>query len=411
MPPKPKPTPPPIPITSQQIAGVLSSVSSGLEQLLASSPDQSDALRQHILAFLANPTVKSLIGGSPPPLPSSTNIPKNLLDDIAAIKKSLAALQKVTPASAKPGKPPSQANAPQSGPSAKPKAEAKAPSYAGTAALPPRPSVVISLATTDWNDRRPTPAQVCSSINVALADSQHEQVRISAARWTARDNLILMGGPNTTAHQLQLSIPTIRKHFTEKLSRSHDPTPIPIRPNLKWSKILINSVPTGVTPSTPARTPDECHAALVSENPSYAALTVTQRPSWVRSPTSYSDNALSSLVVAFEDPDGSLARGLMANKTLFIFGHCATLRKWKQRTHPSKDKVPSPPAKSPSPPDSPTDPLNISFQQLSADILQGLRPTPSPAGLPQESTQEMEEEEEFIGRPPPLNTRQSSRRK
>ncbi|KAF8258300.1 hypothetical protein EI94DRAFT_1708113 [Lactarius quietus] len=89
-------------------------------------------------------------------------------------------------------------------------------------------------------------------------------------------------------------------------------------------------VPTGVTKDSRAKTLDECHAALVQDNPSYTSLNVTQKPSWVRNPNSYSEGAVSSLVVAFEDLDGSLACGLLSKKVVYVFGHCATLKKWKQ---------------------------------------------------------------------------------
>jgi len=108
--------------------------------------------------------------------------------------------------------------------------------------------------------------------------------------------------------------------------------------NVKWSKILVNSVPlccdprseTGVTPST------VLHAQLTEHNPSYAALKVTQMPSWVWAPSTYLPSAVTlSLVVAFEDPDGSIARNLIKAKSLFAFGAQAVVRKWKYKApHP-----------------------------------------------------------------------------
>ena len=89
---------------------------------------------------------------------------------------------------------------------------------------------------------------------------------------------------------------------------------------MKWSKVLINGVPTGVTGDRGAKTPDECHAALALENPTYASLQITQKPSWVRPPTSYTIGSASSLVVAFEDPDGSKSEALLASRQLFLFG-------------------------------------------------------------------------------------------
>jgi hypothetical protein len=72
----------------------------------------------------------------------------------------------------------------------------------------------------------------------------------------------------------------------------------------QWSRILINGIPTRVTPSHGAYTPAECHDALATDNLLYRTLHLTQLPSWVRSPTSYQPGSLSSLVVAFEGPTG-----------------------------------------------------------------------------------------------------------
>jgi hypothetical protein len=78
--------------------------------------------------------------------------------------------------------------------------------------------------------------------------------------------------------------------------------------------------------------PQECHVALIAHNPSYASLTITQLPSWVRSPSSYTPGTSSSLCIAFEDQDGIKLRILLTNCYLFCFSNRATVRKWKQRT-------------------------------------------------------------------------------
>ncbi|KAI9439511.1 hypothetical protein H4582DRAFT_2074825 [Lactarius indigo] len=272
--------------------------------------------------------------------------------------------------------PPPNPNPPNQEPPATQKPVGTAPSFAKAAALPPCPSMVISLSHIDWGKQKPSPAILCSDINSALTAAQNDQVHISAVKWTARDNLVLMGGPNTTAHHLQLSIPTIRQHFSKTYLDPQASHPLHIRPNVKWSKILINSVPTGVTSTSPAYSPDACHTALITENPSYASLNITQQPSWVRNPSSYKDNALSSLVVAFKDPDGSLVHGLLASKTLFIFGTCATIKKWKHKPHPSKDKTPT--LNPPELPSTPNNTIDALFQQLDHELSLSLPPTPAP---------------------------------
>ncbi|KAF8258147.1 hypothetical protein EI94DRAFT_1815993 [Lactarius quietus] len=301
MPPKQKPHTPPS--TTQQLAEVLVSAAKGIENITTSNPELKEPVRQLLNTLLTNPTIAKIRGDAQPHTPSIPS-PPSLLDDVKSIKATLVALQKAITPSAQAGKPP-QSKTPENAPSAPPPGQ-----RARTPLL-----------------RKPSPADLCTGINWAMEASDNDQVRISATRWTARENVILTGGPNTTAHHLQQATHTIRQH----LSETYTLPPLTIRPNVKWSKLLINSVPTGVTPDNGARTPDECHAALTSDNPSYASLNITRKPTWVQDPDSYPEGAVSLLVVAFEDLDGSCARDLLTKKVLYVFGHCATLRKWKQR--------------------------------------------------------------------------------
>ena len=191
----------------------------------------------------------------------------------------------------------------------------------------------MDAAAYTWpDDRRPDPADICATINATLDRSNPTQVRMSAARWTAKGNLVIWGGANTTAHQLTTALP----HFSEALqtslsamAESAPQSPPSLRRNVAWSKIRLNAVPTGKTETTGAHTPDEAHVALISENPAYAALTITQKPSWVRDPSKYLPGALSSLSVSFEDPDGTSAQNLLRLRTLYAFGHVITVKRWK----------------------------------------------------------------------------------
>jgi len=130
----------------------------------------------------------------------------------------------------------------------------------------------------------------------------------------AQDRVNRLGPLNLTKHEFVSSI----AHQVVKTSKR-----MSARANVKWSKILVNGVPLrsapaselGVTPSA------ALHAQLTEHNPSYAALKITQMLSWVRVPSTYLSTAVtSSLVVAFEDPDGSIARNLLKAKSLFVFG-------------------------------------------------------------------------------------------
>ena len=73
-------------------------------------------------------------------------------------------------------------------------------------------------------------------------------------------------------------------------------------------------------------------------NPTYASLQITQKPSWVRPPSSYTHGSASSLSVASEDPDGSKVKTLLAERYLYAFGNRASIKKWKYRPQKTKDK-------------------------------------------------------------------------
>jgi hypothetical protein len=132
-------------------------------------------------------------------------------------------------------------------------------------------------------------------------------------------------------HQLLATSSLLKNIFIEAYADSDTPlTSIPIRANIKWSKLLINGVPTGVSEAWGAKNPDECHTALTLENPYYTSLQITQKPSWVHPPSTYTIGSASSLVMAFEDPDGSKSRALLASHQLYIFGVKAKVRRWKK---------------------------------------------------------------------------------
>lgn len=241
------------------------------------------------------------------------------------------------------------------------------PTYASMAASPPRPTAVVDMGGIEFVSTKPSTADVCDCINYALSSSPtHSQVHISAAKWTARGNLILTAGPRTDAPHLNAALDFISKSLGT-LIRTDDP--LPIRANVKWSRILLNRVPTGATDLTEAHSPDSCHSALAAENPSYASLTITQRPSWVKQPDSYQPGSLSSLSFAFEDPDGTLAASLLTNKTLYAFGTIAIVKKWKQRPPSKKPASPTPTPAGRTAPAQSTDPT----QSLKALMPQGER--------------------------------------
>ncbi|KAF8258301.1 hypothetical protein EI94DRAFT_1708114 [Lactarius quietus] len=126
------------------------------------------------------------------------------------------------------------------------------------------------------------------------------------------------------AHHLNATSSFISDALSPFLSTDiSQPLPVSVKENIKWSHLLINGIPTGVTDSRGAFEPSECHDALVVDNPIYRALHLTQLPFWVWSS--------SSLVIVFEDPDGETLKALLTSRTLFAFGHTGKLKCWKQK--------------------------------------------------------------------------------
>ncbi|KAH8988175.1 hypothetical protein EDB86DRAFT_3081776 [Lactarius hatsudake] len=194
-----------------------------------------------------------------------------------------------------------------------------------------RPSLVVSAVCPTEGATPPavrhSPASICAHLNAALAQSPH-QVTLSTAWWMAKNNLVVVAGPNTMVPQL-----TSASHYITSQLRaflSHDPSsPLPVtsRENVHWSHVTINGLPTGASAARGAFTPMECHASLLADNPVYRSLQLTQPPSWVRRPDG--PGSLSSLVVAFKDLDGSALSALLASRTLYAFRSAGVLKCWK----------------------------------------------------------------------------------
>jgi len=175
-------------------------------------------------------------------------------------------------------------------------------------------SIVVDLAY--WNlaeSDRPPVETICKNINNDLATSSHSTVHLIAAKWTAKGNLILTGDASTSLNVLLPATSHIATIIGARFAKTTPKT----RANIKWSKILINGVPTGKSQSQEPYTPDECHQALLKNNPAYTSLTVMQKPSWVKAPSSYTVNAASSLAVVFEDPDGTKLKTIVEGRHLY----------------------------------------------------------------------------------------------
>ena len=95
----------------------------------------------------------------------------------------------------------------------------------------------------------------------------YASVWVSAVKWAPSDNLVIFAGPDTTLTQLQSA------HYLTTLAIEGtlpDAASLSLCPNVKWSKILVGSIPSGVTDCmSQAHSCKECHQALLHDNPSY----------------------------------------------------------------------------------------------------------------------------------------------
>ena len=184
----------------------------------------------------------------------------------------------------------------------------------------PHPSIVVYLSQQELASC-PHPQLICTTVNKFLTWSSHLKVHISAAKWTTRGNVTLTVGADNSLDQILATKSTISQGVMAHFPSLSTQTPPPITANSKWSKILINNIPTGTSSTCGPWTTEECHNTLCTENPAYATLNITQKPSWVKPP-----NTTSSLVVAFKDPHGKLAQDIISSRSLFTFGTCAPVR-------------------------------------------------------------------------------------
>jgi hypothetical protein len=253
------PTPKEIPPTPQQVDWTLQSVISAAQSLIASDPRHFANLRASFLALYTHPTFQLILG-----IPSQTPLTepqpsKQLQTDLNALKSSITALTKSV-ADLQPKV--KEVKAPASNPppsKGKPSAQGKGPThvntptYASKAAAKTRPSLILDLGATSPDKQ--LNSELTADLNSLLLDSGHADIKISAARYTKKDNLVLTVTAHHTTSQSQLNdsaqdiIQCVKKCYVKaNISLTPPGSFVTTWANVKWSKILINSVPVGKRP-------------------------------------------------------------------------------------------------------------------------------------------------------------------
>lgn len=329
---------------------------------------------------------------TPQPTPAPVSTPNtanqeisDLREDVKAIKALIASIAP-TQAPAKKQAKPSFAEAASAAPRpAQPRAPRNTPTQPSTHPLQPshqppaRPRLVVQVSrlapSPSPNVNKLLTHQLVGALTASLRTSaQHSQVNVSAIKWTASGNLVVTAGPDTTAEQLLAASPTITSALKPLLQQIFGQSVnLSATLDVKWAKITLHGIPTGVSHTRQAFDPAECDTDLRSNNPVYRGLKITQRPSWVRNPTSYTPDSSSSLVFAFEDPDGTLARKVIATP-FYAFGTATQAKRWKAKPANSK----TPPPSTNAPPAPPAQDILMQGIQTLAPVRPSSPPSPSP---------------------------------
>ncbi|KAI9437032.1 hypothetical protein H4582DRAFT_2078099 [Lactarius indigo] len=293
-----------------------------LKQMATSSPELIAECRTTFNQFLSHPDVATFLPHSSSNLPPPSDA---ILKELKELKGAIAKLGPQARQAADASRPTHNSNPKTIPPTPKPQPQPPLPTS------PLRPTL-IAHTRIDASAPHPPISSLINKLNSLFQEGTPDHMCFSSARWSGTGNLVLTGGPGTTAQQLLKLDTQIQGTIADLLS-----SPLPLLTvNSKWSKLLINNIPTGVTTNSGPASPHDCHLSLLTHNPAYATLLVTQKPSWVRPPSSLTPHSHSSLVMAFEDPTGAVLQQLIKNKSLHIFGTEAPVKAWQDKKWPHK---------------------------------------------------------------------------
>jgi len=303
-------------------------------------PLEKGKMQAHELSKVPGVLVLTPIAPSPLPAPSPAPInlvsPAIMAETVGKKKgKKWASFAKVTTkVKAAPGPP-----NPPLGPKA-----ALAQLQAQNPPPPPWPSLVLSLmhhtlVSTLCATAALAPLVLVNTCNATLStDPTHANVWVSAAKWTPKGNLVVFTGPGISHDALFATSHILTSAISQALP---DDLRISSHLNVKWGKVMVNSIPTGISEGCPtAHFPATCWQSLINNNPSLHHLKVCQLPSWVRRPSLFQLGSQSSLVLTFEDPDGSLTPSLIYARNVYAFGsQCHVLCWYNPPPSPAKCEV------------------------------------------------------------------------
>ena len=182
----------------------------------------------HLRSFLSDPTIASMLSTSEAPAntlaPSHSVELSEICNTLSSLTEAISTLQKKTNHPAK-------------------------SLQTATATKTPNHSLVISLNGAIPEGNQQQLEVICELLNSGISKvAGYAPMQFVAARWTAKGNLVLTASTNTPLHFLRQNTTTISKLVVQTLQLPLPSTPV-MRTNTKWSKLLINGVPTGKSDS------------------------------------------------------------------------------------------------------------------------------------------------------------------
>jgi len=184
---------------------------------------------------------------------------------------------------------------------------------------PPRgeclPQAVICFQGRMNAKSHPSFMELVPLLNSSLHDNnKFSYIKVVGVKWTPASNLVV---------HTQAPSPSVLVSALKVVQGSINSDHLIIKdviPNTRWSCMTLSHVYTGKDPNSPTFNPEDIHEELTLHNPIYTQLTIHQLPTWLHNPSSFKDNQVLSISIAFEDHDRSIARRL-AGSTLTAFGN------------------------------------------------------------------------------------------
>ena len=213
----------------QQVATILQLALSASMELINQSPNNSGPLRSTFLQFYASATFQLIVGipsHLSPNQPAEHQLKAELQDirsNIQTLSKTVAGLQPKATGPQLP-LPPSQKPSTTGKPAVQGKGHGQpsSPTFASKAAAKARPSLVLDLGAP--KSQQTDVSIIIAKLNDKLHLNEYDHIKLSAATWTAKGNLVITAHQSVNQVQLTSTAPAILSFYTADFGALHSDT-------------------------------------------------------------------------------------------------------------------------------------------------------------------------------------------